>query len=68
MWKDQPLTMEWCLGCHRNPERHLRPKEEVFNMAWVPPGGDQVAEGTRLAREYNILPPQKLTQCSICHR
>jgi hypothetical protein len=39
MWKDQPLTMEWCLECHRHPERHLRPKEEVFNMAWAAPAG-----------------------------
>src|SRR6059036_3451354 len=31
------LYMEWCLDCHRHPERHIRPREEVFNLAWTPP-------------------------------
>ena len=30
------LLMEWCLDCHRHPERHLRPRDEVFNMKWQP--------------------------------
>ena len=34
-WKDQPLTMEWCLNCHRHPEEHVRPKEAVFAMDWA---------------------------------
>ena len=38
-WKEQPLTMEWCLECHRHPEQHLRPKEEVFEMDWSPATG-----------------------------
>src|SRR5271155_3723411 len=42
-WKAEPMTMEWCLRCHRAPERHLRPRAEVFNMNWVPPG-DQISE------------------------
>jgi hypothetical protein len=32
----QPLSMGWCLDCHRKPERNLRPKEQVTNMAWSP--------------------------------
>jgi hypothetical protein len=32
----QPLSMGWCLDCHRQPERHLRPKDQVTNMAWNP--------------------------------
>jgi hypothetical protein len=31
-----PLSMSWCLDCHRNPEKNLRPKEQVTNMAWRP--------------------------------
>src|SRR5215210_6928437 len=31
MWKEEPMTMEWCLGCHRNPAPHLRPREHVFD-------------------------------------
>src|SRR6266478_2822333 len=28
------LLMQWCVECHRNPERVLRPKDQVFNMDW----------------------------------
>jgi hypothetical protein len=69
MWKDQPLTMEWCLECHRHPERHLRPKEEVFNMAWAAPeGGEgQLALGHELIKK-NHIPVDRITNCSTCHR
>jgi hypothetical protein len=68
MWQDKPLTMEWCLDCHRNPERHIRPRAEVFNMTWKPPGGDQLTLGRRLVQEYRIPDSYHLTNCSICHR
>jgi len=61
------LQMEWCLDCHRHPERALRPREQVFNMHWQPPA-DQLEEGRRLAREYNIRSVEELTSCSTCHR
>ena len=32
----QPLSMGWCLDCHRAPESHLRPKDEITNMDWKP--------------------------------
>jgi hypothetical protein len=31
-----PLSMGWCLDCHREPEKNLRPKEQVTNMGWKP--------------------------------
>ena len=34
-WKEEPMTMEWCLECHRHPERHLRDKSDVFRMDLV---------------------------------
>ena len=34
-WQVQPLTMAWCLECHRNPGRHLRPEGEVYSMTWT---------------------------------
>ncbi|MEP0814682.1 MAG: cytochrome c3 family protein [bacterium] len=58
------LTMGWCLDCHRNPEKHLRPKEFVTSMDWVPEE-NQKDLGKRLAREYNIKPS---TDCWTCHR
>ena len=62
--QDQPLSMGWCLDCHRNTEPRLRPVEEVTNMAWMP-SEDRAVLGARLARERNIKPP---TDCSTCHR
>jgi hypothetical protein len=64
MWQAQPLTMEWCLGCHRHPERYLRPRDQVFSMDYAPPP-DQLALGGKLIREYHV---QSLTSCSTCHR
>jgi hypothetical protein len=58
------LLMEWCLDCHRAPERYVRPRKEVFNMKWEPPP-DQDVKGRLLVKEYNI---HNLTSCSTCHR
>jgi hypothetical protein len=63
-WQAQPLTMEWCLDCHRHPGRYVRPRDQVFSMDYAPPR-DQIALGARLIREYHI---QSLTSCSTCHR
>jgi hypothetical protein len=61
------LLMEWCLDCHRHPERHLRPKAEVFNMKWQAPS-DQVEQGQKLAKEYKLHDTHFLTSCTVCHR
>ncbi len=67
MRQSESLLMEWCLDCHRGPERFLRPREEVFNMSWKPPG-DQVALGRELVKQYRIRDVRSLTSCSTCHR
>src|SRR3954465_14784609 len=64
MWQENSLQMEWCLDCHRNPERYSRPRGWGFRVPSQPPA-DQAALGTRLVAEYHI---QKLTSCSTCHR
>jgi hypothetical protein len=64
MWRENTLYMEWCLECHRNPERFVRPREQVFNMDWQPPV-DQITLGQKLVQEYKI---ESLTSCSVCHR
>jgi len=58
------LQMEWCLACHRHPEKAVRPLAEVFNMNWVAPA-DGGALGRQLVAERKI---QSLTNCSTCHR
>jgi len=63
-WRENSLNMEWCLSCHRAPERFVRPREEVFSTTWKAPA-PQAVYGDSLMKEYKI---QKLTNCSICHR
>jgi hypothetical protein len=65
-----PLSMSWCLACHRDPAPHLRPEGvAVTQMDWVaaadhaPPVGPQGHPIARNGRE--VLPP---LHCSGCHR
>jgi hypothetical protein len=55
--QQQPLSMGWCLECHRDPGPHLRPRDQVTNMEWRPNGP--------VAQARPVNPPQ---QCSGCHR
>jgi len=64
MWQEHSLQMEWCIDCHRAPERYVRPRSEVFSVDYtVPP--NQLEVGARLVTDYRI---EKLTSCSTCHR
>ena len=65
MYKENTLNMEWCLECHREPEKHIRPREHVFDVTWTPPA-DQERAGARLVEEYDVQVSQ-LTDCSVCH-
>jgi len=79
-YQAQPLLMGWCLDCHRAPEKYLRPREEVFNMAYEQPRednkvrvgseefGSQAELGAKLVKQYNISTGGHLTTCSVCHR
>jgi hypothetical protein len=60
------LQMSWCLDCHRDPEKNLRPPSEVTNMDWQRP--DDPGYGARLAAEAGIEGERRLTSCSTCHR
>jgi hypothetical protein len=62
--QEQSLLMEWCLDCHRKPERYLRPKAEVYSTSYRPPA-NQLELGKRLAAEYKV---QTQVSCSTCHR
>lgn len=68
VWAESSLAMEWCLACHRAPERFIRPREAVFDMTWEPPAEGQLALGRRLKQEYGIPGPERLMSCSVCHR
>jgi hypothetical protein len=64
MYQEQSLQMDWCVDCHREPERFVRPREAVFRVDYEPPA-NQRELGERLVAQYQI---QKLTSCSTCHR
>lgn len=65
--KAEPFTMEWCLACHRQPEKHLRPPDKIFSTDWRPPK-DQLEQGRRLDERIYHIDKRHLTDCSVCHR
>ncbi|MCP5112013.1 MAG: hypothetical protein GY953_14385 [bacterium] len=60
----EPLSMAWCLDCHRNPAEHLRPVNQVTKLGWVP-DRDPAEIGREIMEANKINPPQN---CSGCHR
>ena len=60
----EPLSMGWCLDCHRNPDQHLRPISEITNMKWEAPQ-NQLEFAAKVIKEKNVSPP---VDCSGCHR
>ena len=64
--QSRPLYMRWCLDCHRQPEKQLRPTNEVFNFAYRPPAS-QAQLGKSLAQQQHVH-TDGLTDCYTCHR
>jgi hypothetical protein len=61
-----PLTMGWCLDCHRDPTPNLRQLAAVFDPDWTAPA-DQLEQGHARLIQYHI-DTEHLTNCSVCHR
>ncbi len=80
MYNYASLQMEWCLECHRAPEKYLRPRDQVFNMRYEQPSSgnpvtadgknytDQIALGSDLVKKYKLRTVADITSCSTCHR
>ena len=80
MYNYASLQMEWCLDCHRDPAKHLRPRDQVFNMRYAAPSSlkplvmdgkeytDQLSLGTDLVKKYGLRSVADITNCSTCHR
>jgi len=66
-WQEPSLQMEWCLNCHRNPEKYVRPRQFMTKMGYQP-DGDQETIGRKLVAEYKIQDARTLTSCNTCHR
>jgi hypothetical protein len=80
MFNYASLQMEWCIGCHRAPEKNLRPREQVFNMRYEQPTKDvpvvvdgkaytdQLSLGRDLVEKYHLRSVMDITSCNTCHR
>jgi hypothetical protein len=64
VYQAAPLTMGWCLECHRDPAAHLRPVGAITEMGYAP-SRPQTIVGPELAREYHV---RSITTCTACHR
>jgi hypothetical protein len=64
MQQERSLQMEWCIDCHRAPERFVRPRSEITTMGYQP-SESQATLGPKLVKEYGV---QTRTTCSTCHR
>lgn len=69
-WQHEPMTMAWCVDCHRNPEPRLVPLAEVYRARDRPAGngGANNRSGEQLAYDHHLLTEFQLTNCSTCHR
>ena len=65
--RTQTLYMRWCLDCHRDPQRYIRPRDKVYDMTWQP-SSESRDEGEKLVAEYQVDTSGRLTNCSTCHR
>jgi hypothetical protein len=80
MYQQNSLQMEWCLDCHRAPEKFLRPRDQVYNMVYQQPTAalpvvfegasytDQDSLGSALVKKYQLRTVQEITSCNTCHR
>lgn len=67
VFQQNTLQMEWCLSCHREPEKFIRPKSEIYNMKWKD-GDINHEQRLELKEQYKIRSKEMMTSCSTCHR
>jgi hypothetical protein len=68
MYQEANLQMRWCLDCHREPEKYVRPRQFITKMGYEPEVDAKMTQeelGPKLVKEYQI---QKLETCWTCHR
>ncbi len=80
MYAENTLQMEFCLNCHREPEKELRPTRVVFDMTYKQPAQTEAGRGERaevhrpaalgsyLKKQYHLRSERDITSCNTCHR
>ena len=66
-YRANAFEMQFCLDCHRDPAKYVRPQDQVWNMTWKPPA-NQATLGPELVAKNHIRGGERLTECAICHR
>jgi hypothetical protein len=67
----KPLSMSYCLDCHRAPAMRLRPLDKITDLDWKPTDdardlpAKQLALGDQIIHDWKV---QSLQNCSTCHR
>jgi len=72
VYQAKPMSMGQCLDCHRNPEPHLIPPNEVTNMVYSNTVEKKTHQNTLSETDEQVLPSnhvsiQPPTYCSACH-
>jgi len=66
VYQAKPLSMSFCLECHREPEKFIRPIDKVYDLAWQPEDREASLEaGRQFVHDWKVNPP---VSCSGCHR
>ena len=64
--QSKSLSMAFCLECHREPEKFIRPEDKVYDLDWKPESREQQRKtGEELVQHWKVNPPES---CSGCHR
>jgi len=64
-WQANTLYMKWCLDCHKEPQKFVRPRSELFNMSWT---GKTDPSERHSWSQTNHTRVASLTECGVCHR
>ena len=67
-WKAEPMTMEWCLECHRHPEQHLRPRGRFSIWNGCSDPGSSSRTAANLIKGHADSKSVAFADCSTCHR
>lgn len=76
VYQQETLSMGWCLDCHRNPEQHIRPVDQVTNLAWLPDGVNLADDPEKILEAKKKVGAEERARrhlnpsqdCTTCHR
>lgn len=67
-WRAKAFTMDFCVDCHRHPEKALRPPAMATRMDWSGVDKASLERYGKEAAAHLRLDPDRLSNCETCHR